>query len=56
LAALATGDPDALQSIVGGSQQINQLSAEIERGPLRTLPARLDRLGSVAGHRAAACQ
>jgi PhoU domain len=37
LAALATGDPDAIQGIVGGDQQIDQLSAEIDWGLLRTL-------------------
>ena len=37
LAALATGDPDAVQDIVGGDQQIDQLSAEIDWGLLRTL-------------------
>jgi phosphate transport system protein len=37
LATLATGDPDVLQGIVGGDQQINQLSAEIDWGLLRTL-------------------
>lgn len=37
LAALATGDPDAIQGIVRGDQQINQLSAEIDWGLLRTL-------------------
>jgi phosphate transport system protein len=37
LATLATGDPDAIQGIVGGDQQINQLSAEIDWGLLRTL-------------------
>jgi phosphate transport system protein len=37
LAALATGDPDAVEGIVGGDQQINQLSAEIDWGLLRTL-------------------
>ena len=30
LAALATGDPEAVQGIVGGDQQINQLAAEID--------------------------
>jgi phosphate transport system protein len=37
LATLATGDPDAIKGIVGGDQQINQLSAEIDWGLLRTL-------------------
>jgi phosphate uptake regulator len=37
LAALATGDPNAIQGIIGGDQQINQLSAAIDRGVLRTL-------------------
>jgi phosphate transport system protein len=37
LAALATGDPDAIQGIVVGDQQIDQLSAEIDWGLLRTL-------------------
>lgn len=37
LAALATGDPDAIPGIVRGDQQINQLSAEIDWGLLRTL-------------------
>lgn len=37
LAGLATGDPDAIQGVVGGDQQINQLSAEIDWGLLRTL-------------------
>jgi len=37
LAAVATGDPDAVQDIVGGDQQIDQLSAEIDWGLLRTL-------------------
>jgi phosphate transport system protein len=37
LAALATGDPDTIQGVVGGDQQINQLSAEIDWGLLRTL-------------------
>jgi phosphate transport system protein len=37
LAVLATGDADAIQGIVGGDQQINQLSAEIDWGLLRTL-------------------
>jgi hypothetical protein len=40
LATLAPGDPDAIQGIVGGDQQTNQLSAEIDWGLLRTLPAR----------------
>jgi phosphate transport system protein len=37
LAALATGDPDAIEDVVGGDQPINQLSAEIDWGLLRTL-------------------
>jgi phosphate transport system protein len=37
LAVLATGDPGAIQDVVGGDQQINQLSAEIDWGLLRTL-------------------
>jgi phosphate transport system protein len=37
LAVLATGDADAIQDVVGGDQQINQLSAEIDWGLLRTL-------------------
>jgi phosphate transport system protein len=37
LAALTTGDPDTIQGVVGGDQQINQLSAEIDWGLLRTL-------------------
>lgn len=37
LAALATGDLDAVQGIVGGDQQIDRLSAEIDWGLLRTL-------------------
>jgi phosphate transport system protein len=37
LAVLATGDPAAIQDVVGGDQQINQLSAQIDRGLLRTL-------------------
>src|ERR687898_2088244 len=37
LATLATGDPDAIQGIVAGDQQINQLSAEIDWALLRTM-------------------
>jgi phosphate transport system protein len=37
LAALATGDLDAIQGVVGGDQQINHLSAEIDWGLLRTM-------------------
>jgi phosphate transport system protein len=37
LAVLATGDTGAIQGIVGGDQQIDQLSAEIDWGLLRTL-------------------
>jgi phosphate transport system protein len=37
LTVLATGDPEAVQGIVGSDQQINQLSAEIDWGLLRTL-------------------
>jgi phosphate uptake regulator len=37
LAALATRDSNAIQGIIGGDQQINQLSAAIDRGVLRTL-------------------
>jgi phosphate transport system protein len=37
LAALVTGDTGAIQGIVGGDQQIDQLSAEIDWGLLRTL-------------------
>jgi PhoU domain len=43
LAALATGDPDASRALSVGGQQVNQLSAVIERRPVRTLPA-----GSIA--------
>jgi phosphate transport system protein len=37
LAVLATGDPDAIQDVVVGDQQINHLSAEIDWGLLRTM-------------------
>jgi phosphate transport system protein len=37
LAALATGDLDAIQGVVGGDQQINHLSAEIDWELLRTM-------------------
>jgi phosphate transport system protein len=37
LAALATGDLDAIQGVVGGDQQINQLSAEVDWELLRTM-------------------
>jgi phosphate transport system protein len=37
LAALATGDADAIQGIVGRDRRIDQLSAEIDWGLVRTL-------------------
>jgi phosphate transport system protein len=37
LAALATGETGAVQGIVGGDRQIDQLAAEIDWGLLRTL-------------------
>jgi phosphate uptake regulator len=56
LTALATGDADAIQGIAGGDQQINQLSAEIDWGLLRTL-ARQARSPRIWGwSRATACQ
>ena len=57
LAALVTGDTGAIQGIVGGDQQIDQLSAEIDWGLVAHpgLPGP-GRLGSAAGRRAAACQ
>jgi phosphate uptake regulator len=56
LTALATGDADAIQGIAGGDQQINQLSAEIDWGLLRTL-ARQARSPRICGwSRATACQ
>src|SRR5215216_888972 len=54
LAVLVTGDPDAIQDVVGGDQQINQLSAEIDWGLLRTM-ARQARSPRICGWSPGCC-